>query len=117
MSEDRTQPPSKRRRQLAREQGQAAHSPELTAAAGWLAAVGVLWFCGGGLASGLIGLIRGALSEWDPGAMPADAAGAAARVRGMAMALAWPLGALVAAFAPVRRLPISCRCGACGRAG
>ena len=36
MSEDRTQPPSKRRRQLAREQGQAAHSPELTAAAGWL---------------------------------------------------------------------------------
>ena len=36
MSEDRTQPPSKRRRQLAREQGQVAHSPELTAAAGWL---------------------------------------------------------------------------------
>ena len=55
MSEDRTQPPSKRRRQLAREQGQAAHSPELTAAAGWLAAVVVLWFCGGGLASGLVG--------------------------------------------------------------
>ena len=42
MSEDRTQPPSKRRRQLARQQGQAAHSPELTAAAGWLAAVVLL---------------------------------------------------------------------------
>jgi flagellar biosynthesis protein FlhB len=99
MSEDRTQPPSKRRRQLAREQGQAAHSPELTAAAGWLAAVGVLWFCGGGLAGELIGLMRGAMSEWDPAAMPVDAAGLAARVRGIALALAWPLGAIVAAFA------------------
>jgi flagellar biosynthetic protein FlhB len=99
MSEDRTQPPSKRRRQLAREQGQAAHSPELTAAAGWLAAVVVLGFCGGGLASELVGLVRGALSEWDPRAMPADAAGLAARVRGVALALAWPLVAIVAAFA------------------
>ena len=84
MSEDRTQPPSNRRRQMAREQGQAAHSPELTAAAGWLAAVGVLWFCGGGLAGALMGLMRGALSDWDPGSMPADAAGLAGRVRGMA---------------------------------
>ena len=42
MSEDHTQPPSKHRRQLAREQGQAAHSPELTAAAGWLVAVVLL---------------------------------------------------------------------------
>ena len=46
MSEDRTQPPSKRRRQLARQQGQVAHSPELTAAGGWLAAV-VLLGCPG----------------------------------------------------------------------
>jgi flagellar biosynthetic protein FlhB len=99
MSEDRTQPPSKRRRQLAREQGQVAHSPELTAAAGWLAAVVALGFCGGGLASGLAGLMRGALSEWDPGGMPADAAGLAARVRGVAWALAWPLGVILAAFA------------------
>ena len=43
---DRTQPPSKRRRQMARQQGQAAHSPELTAAVGWLAAVVVLGFVG-----------------------------------------------------------------------
>jgi flagellar biosynthetic protein FlhB len=99
MSEDRTQPPSKRRRQMAREQGQVTHSPELTAAAGWLAAVGVLWFCGGGLASVLMGLMRGALSDWDPGSMPADGAGLAGRVRGMALALAWPLGAIVGAFA------------------
>jgi flagellar biosynthetic protein FlhB len=99
MSEDRTQPASKRRRQLAREQGQVAHSPELTAAAGWLAAVVALGLCGGGLAGELAGLMRGALSEWDPGAMPADAAGVAARVRGVAWALAWPLGVIVAAFA------------------
>ena len=46
MSEDRTQPPSKRRRQMARQHGQAAHSPELTAAVGWLAAVVLLGFCG-----------------------------------------------------------------------
>ena len=52
MSEDRTQPASKRRRQLAREQGQAAHSPELTAAAGWLVAVLLLGFWGGDLAGG-----------------------------------------------------------------
>ncbi len=53
MSEDRTQPPSKRRRQLARQQGQVAHSPELTAAAGWLAAVVLLGVLGDDLALGL----------------------------------------------------------------
>src|SRR5262245_11241962 len=99
MSEDRTQPPSKRRRQLAREQGQAAHSPELTAAAGWLAAVVALGCCGGGLADALTGLIRVALTDWGPGALPVDAVGLAARVRGMALALAWPLGGILAAFA------------------
>src|SRR5215831_18580676 len=99
MSEDRTQPPSKRRRQLAREQGQAAYSPELTAAAGWLAAVIVLGCCGGGLAGALIGSMRGALSVGDLAAMPADAAGLAARIRGLALALARPLGAILAAFA------------------
>src|SRR5262245_46842001 len=99
MSEDRTQPPSKRRRQLAREQGQAAHSPELTAAAGWLAAVVALGCCGGGLADALTGLIRVALTDWGPGATPVDAVGLAARVRGVALALAWPLGCILAAFA------------------
>lgn len=99
MSEDRTQPPSQRRRQQAREQGQAAHSPELTAAAGWLAAVVALGCCGEGLAVALIGLIRGALSVSDPTAMPADAAGLAARLQGVAWSLIGPLGTILAAFA------------------
>src|SRR5579875_3492349 len=99
MSEDRTQPPSKRRRQLAREQGQVAHSAELTAAAGWLAAVVALGSCGDGLANELAGLMRNGLSQWDPGAMAVDAAGLAARVRGAVWALAWPLGMILAAFA------------------
>jgi flagellar biosynthetic protein FlhB len=99
MSEDRTQPASKRRRELARDQGQAAHSPELTAAAGWLAAVVALGCCGGGLAGSLVGLMRGSLSEWDLGMMPSDPSGLADRVRGVALALARPLGAILAAFA------------------
>src|SRR5438034_862703 len=72
MSEDRTQPPSKRRRQLAREQGQVAHSPELTAAAGWLVAVVAWGIAGNDLASALVGLVRGSMA----GAvvMPADPA-------------------------------------------
>ena len=58
MSEDRTQPPSKRRRQLARQHGQVAHSPELTAAAGWLAAVALLGIVGDDLALGLTKLVQ-----------------------------------------------------------
>ena len=58
MSEDRTQPASKRRLQIAREQGQVAHSPELTAAGGWLVAVLLLGFWCEDLAGGLIGLVR-----------------------------------------------------------
>src|SRR5262249_28671200 len=99
MSEDRTQPPSNRRRQLAREQGQAAHSPELTAAAGWLAAVVAMACCCGGLAGELAGLMRSSLSNGDPAAMPADPAAVAERLRGVAWALAWPLGTILAAFA------------------
>jgi flagellar biosynthesis protein FlhB len=99
MSEDRTQPPSNRHRQLAREQGQAAHSPELTAGAGCLAAVVALVCCSDDLASELARLMRGSLSSWDPGAMPADAAGLADRVRAIALALARPLGLILAAFA------------------
>jgi flagellar biosynthesis protein FlhB len=99
MSEDRTQPPSKRRRQQAREQGQAAHSPELTAAAGWLAAVVALALCGSELADALVGLMRGALLNGDPGVMPVDAAEIAVKVCGAASALAWPLGTILAAFA------------------
>jgi flagellar biosynthetic protein FlhB len=97
MSEERTQPASKRRRQLARQQGQAAHSPELTAAGGWLAAIVLLVALGDDLALGLTGLVRGTLTG---PAMPSGDPGAVvAHVRALAVALAWPLAAIVAAFA------------------
>lgn len=97
MSEDRTQPPSKRRRQLARERGQVAHSPELTSAAGWLAAVIALGAFGRELTTSLVQLVAGSLAERplinaEPGAV-------VAHLRGMMLALACPLGLIVAAFA------------------
>jgi flagellar biosynthetic protein FlhB len=97
MSDDRTQPPSKRRRQLAREQGQVAHSPELTAAAGLLTAVGALAFSGGALWRVLIQLVRSMLAA--PPAMPADPVDVTARVRGLVSAMSWPLGTVLAGFA------------------
>lgn len=96
MSEDRTQPPSKRRRQLARQQGQAAHSPELTAAGGWLAAVVLLGVLSDNLALGLFGLVRGSLTG--PALPSADPAAVVAQVRGLVTALAWPLAAILAGF-------------------
>jgi flagellar biosynthesis protein FlhB len=97
MSEDRTQPASKHRRQLAREQGQAAHSPELTAAAGWLVAVLVLGLWGGGLCQGTIGLTRRSVSEAP--ALLVDRTAVVAHVRGLALALFMPLGIIMASFA------------------
>jgi flagellar biosynthetic protein FlhB len=97
MSDDRTQPPSKRRRQLARKQGQVAHSPELTAAGGWLAAVLVLGAAGQGLARGLVDLVRDLLAG--PTVLPSGPAGVAARVRGLVLRVGWPLGVILAAFA------------------
>src|SRR3974377_221008 len=96
MAEDRTQAPSKRRRQLAREQGQAAHSPELTAAAGWLVAVLLLGFWGGGLTRVLIELtcrsVSGTPVIWmDPAAF-------VAHIRGAVLSIAVPLGLLLACF-------------------
>jgi flagellar biosynthesis protein FlhB len=96
MSEDRTQPPSNRRRQLAREQGQVAHSPELTAAAGWLVALALLGLWGSDLARGLVEIVREPLSG-----TPTLSAGpieVVARVRGHAFALALPLGVILAGF-------------------
>jgi flagellar biosynthetic protein FlhB len=96
MSEDRTQPPSTRRRQLAREQGQAVHSPELTAAAGWLVALALLGLWGGDLARGLVGIVREPLAGTPTLATgPIDVV---ARVRGQAMAVAVPLVVIVAGF-------------------
>ena len=97
MSEDRTQPPSKRRRQMARQHGQAAHSPELSAAAGWLAAVVLLGFFGDDLALALTDLVRGSLLH--PAELPDDAIALVAHVRGLAKGLAWPLAAILGGFA------------------
>ena len=97
MSEDRTQPPSKRRRQLAREQGQVAHSPELTSAAGWLAAVVLLGVMGDDLVLGMIKLVSGSLTN--PPVASVDPAWVAAHLRGLVLSLAWPLIVILAAFA------------------
>ncbi len=57
-SEDRTQAPSKLRRQQARDRGQVSHSPELTGAAALLAGSLLLGVCGEQLATGLVTLVR-----------------------------------------------------------
>ena len=97
MSEDRSQPPSKRRRQLARQHGQAAHSPELTAAAGWIAAVALLGYFGGDLAAAFSSLVRGTMLQ--PAEWPADAEAVASHVRHVALGLFWPLAAILGGFA------------------
>ena len=97
MSEDRTQPPSKRRRQMAREQGQAAHSPELTAAVGWLAAVTLLGFFGHDLAAALERAVRESLMH--PAQSPGDALAVATHIRRLALGLAWPMAAILGGFA------------------
>jgi flagellar biosynthetic protein FlhB len=82
---------------MARRQGQAAHSPELTAAAGWLTAVVLLGFAGDNLAIGLTELVRGSLSQ--PAAMADDATAIAAHIRGTIVNAAWPLAAILCGFA------------------
>jgi flagellar biosynthetic protein FlhB len=98
-AEDRTLGPSKQRLQRAREQGQVAHSPELTAAAGLLAAVILLGCWGDDLAVALIGLLREHLAE-----PPRLGTGPVARevvawLRHLALAVALPLAAIVAGVA------------------
>ena len=58
-AEDRTQAPSKLRHQQAREQGQVAHSPELTSAAALLGAVLMMGVVGEPLMGGLLAIVRG----------------------------------------------------------
>lgn len=96
MSEDRTQPASKRRRQLAREHGQAAHSPELTAAAGWLVAVVLLGIVGDELVVGLTRLVSGPLIR--PAMITVDRAAVVADVRELVVGLARPLGLVLFGF-------------------
>lgn len=89
MSEDRTQAPSKRRRMLARERGQVARSPELTGAAGLLAATALLGIWGDDLALALVGLVR---EPWAGDLIgPGGSIDAVARLRGSALAVAGPL--------------------------
>jgi flagellar biosynthetic protein FlhB len=97
MSEQRTQRPSKRRRKLARQHGQVAQSPELTAAVGWLTAVVLLGAFGDDLAAALVKLARGCLV--DSPVVSAGPAEVVAHVRGLVLGLAWPLGVIVASFA------------------
>ena len=97
MSEDRTQPASAHRRQMAREQGMAVHSPELTAAAGWLVAVVLLGYSGHDLAGTLAGLIRGAMTGPIP--VAADPASVASQLRSAFFALAIPFSVVACGFA------------------
>jgi len=96
MSEDRTQPASKHRRQLARQQGQAAHSPELTAAAGWLVAVALWGVFGESLTGGFVAMVR---SPLEGGAtITGDPAEAVHRIRTAALTVAGPLGMILGGF-------------------
>lgn len=93
MSEEQTQAPSKLRRQQARERGQAAHSTELTAAAGLLTVVVLLGFWGDDLASGLLNVVHAPFAARVP--VTADAGAVVARVRGAAWDVVGPLAMIV----------------------
>lgn len=96
MSENRTQPASKRRRQMARERGQAAHSPELTAAAGWLVALGLWGALGEGLTAAMVALVR---SPLEAGAtVTTDPAETVHRIRAAMMMVGGPLGLIFGGF-------------------
>ncbi len=96
-TEDRTQAPSARRLQEARDRGQVAYSPELSSAAGLLAAAAVLWTRGEPLASALASTLRAPLTGPIP--ITADVGSVVAHLRGLALEIAWPIGQIVAAFA------------------
>jgi flagellar biosynthetic protein FlhB len=96
MSEDRTQPASKRRRQLAREEGRVAHSPELTAAVGWLSAVVALGVWGEDLVVALVDLTRSPLVR--PLAITGDPGELSALVRGAVLSVVGPLGMILGGF-------------------
>lgn len=99
MSDERTQAPSRRRRQQAREAGRVAHSPELTAAAGLLAAAVLLGYWGDDLARGLIDLVRSPFLLATPGFAGPEgltAAAVSATIRGAAIRVVGPLLGMVA---------------------
>ena len=93
MSDDRSQAPSKRRRELAKEQGIVARSPELTAAVGLLATLGLLGAFGSELWEALIAVMRTSTTLAENGRI--DAPALVARLRGIAWGIAGPLGTIV----------------------
>lgn len=93
MSEDRTQAPSPRRRQEARQRGQVAQSPGLTAAVGLLAAVVLLGSFGGELAGALIEAVRAPLIN--PAMTAIEPEAVVGRLRAEALRVARPLGMVV----------------------
>lgn len=97
MSERGEQAPSRRRRQQARERGWVARSPELTAAAGLLAAVCWLGIWGEDLASALVALVRAPYVA--DASLAADPVAVFLQLRQHALAVAWPLGMLLGGVA------------------
>jgi flagellar biosynthetic protein FlhB len=84
---------------LARQAGQVAHSPELTAAVGLLASALVLSACGENLARTLSSSLQGALLSAEPLPVAIDAAEVVTRIRHLALGVVWPLGLTLGAFA------------------
>src|SRR5512135_663836 len=93
MSEDRTQSPTKLRRQQARGRGQVAHSPELTGAAGLLAVVLLLGAWGDDLAAALLATVVEPLAAAP--VISADPGAVVARLRHLAVGVARPLGLVI----------------------
>jgi flagellar biosynthesis protein FlhB len=96
MSDDRTKPATKRRLQLAREQGHVAHSPELTAAGGWLVALLLMGFWGETLAAGLVGLAQ--RSAGGTAVIWIDVPAFVSHIRQAVMELAVPLCVILTGF-------------------
>jgi flagellar biosynthesis protein FlhB len=106
MADERTQTPSRRRRQQARERGQVARSPELTAA------VGLLGLWGGDLATALVALVREPL-QCGP-ELAANSSTVVVRIRHLVLAVAVPsvavLGGVLAAMLVAHQLQVGGLC-------
>lgn len=106
MSDDQTRDPSPRRRQEARQRGFVAHSPELTAAVGLLAALGALFCVGDDLVASLVEETRRSWLELDRLATVAadPAAWVLTRAQSLTRAILWPLGLVLIAAAAAATL-------------
>jgi flagellar biosynthetic protein FlhB len=93
-SDDKTQAPTQRRRQQAREAGQVAHSPDLGSAVLLLGSLGLILVAGGALVSFLVEFMQASLGgkAWQTGL---DASAARERASQEGQALAATLGRLL----------------------